>query len=351
MSSLEGLSNDQPLIDTRKLVRRERGFEVELPRHLAEVDSRRLYLGRACPSMFDYCVKVLGFSECVAYKRIAVARAGRRFPGLLDAVQQGEVHLTGASLIAPHLADGELEPWLAMARGATAREIKQRIAEQKPREAGPNFVRKLVVKPPATPASQSRVVRSKAETETAVPLQVKTNPRPTNDSAPAAARAPHPEPLGESRYSVRFVADADVHAQLEELRDLLRHTIPDGDVGKILAKAITELLERVKKQKVGSCARPRAPRASSTKTPSRHIPAEIRRTIWERDAGRCAYVSRDGTRCGETGRIEFHHQVPWARCHEHAVDNIALRCRAHNHYEAELAFGAEKMNQWRPGSG
>jgi 5-methylcytosine-specific restriction endonuclease McrA len=150
---------------------------------------------------------------------------------------------------------------------------------------------------------------------------------------------------------VRFVADADVHAQLEELRDLLRHTIPDGDVGKILAKAIGELLERVKKQKVGTCTRPRTPRASSAESPSRHIPAEMRRSVWERDGGRCAYVSLDGTRCGETGRIEFHHQVPWARCREHEVDNIALRCRAHNHYEAELAFGTEKMSRWRTGTG
>jgi 5-methylcytosine-specific restriction endonuclease McrA len=302
--------------------------------------------------MFDYCVKVLRFSECVAYKRIAVARAGRRFPDLLNAVQQGEIHLTGASLIAPHLADGEQEPWLAMARGATTREIKQRIAERKPREAGSNFVRKLAVKPPAAQVDRSRVVRSAAEKEPAAPPKSKTNvPASSDCSTRASGRAPHPEPLGESRYSVRFVADADVHAQLEELRDLLRHTIPDADVGKILAKAIGELLERVKKQKVGSCAKPRAPRASSVATPSRHIPAEIRRTVWERDGGRCAYVSRDGTRCGETGRIEFHHQVPWARCRAHEVDNIALRCRAHNHYEGELAFGAEKMSEWRTSTG
>jgi hypothetical protein len=31
--------------------------------------------------------------------------------------------------------------------------------------------------------------------------------------------------------------------------------------------------------------------------PSRHIPAAIRRAVWERDAGRCTYVSAGGRRC------------------------------------------------------
>ncbi len=275
MSCLEDLSNDFLLIETRELVERERGFEVELLEHLGEVDSRRLYLGQACSSMFDYCVKVLGFAEGVAYKR---------------------------------------------------------IAERKPREdVGANNVRRL----PIETSGEGRQEAAKAS------LPAK-EARPANREA-----APRPEPLGRSRYAVRFVAEAEVHAQLEELRSLLRHTIPDGDVGKILAKAIDELLERVKKQKTANCKAPRRRPGSSAKKPSRHIPAEVRRTVWQRDGGRCTYRSAEGHRCGQADRIEFHHRVPWARCREHEVDNIALRCRAHNQYEAVLDFGAEKMNRWQ----
>ncbi|HSL20539.1 MAG TPA: HNH endonuclease [Vicinamibacterales bacterium] len=71
---------------------------------------------------------------------------------------------------------------------------------------------------------------------------------------------------------------------------------------------------------------------------SRRIPAAVRREVWARDGGRCAFVGRQG-RCTETGFLEFHHVAPYARGGEARPDNIALRCRAHNAYEAELDFG------------
>ena len=117
---LEGLSNDQLLMHLQNLIQRDHNLEAELVAHLGEVDARRLYLEQACSSMFHYCVHVLHFAEAVAYKRIAVARAARKFPALLAALENGDLHLTGASLIAPHLEDGGAAEWLAIARHATA---------------------------------------------------------------------------------------------------------------------------------------------------------------------------------------------------------------------------------------
>ena len=54
-----------------------------------------------------------------------------------------------------------------------------------------------------------------------------------------------------------------------------------------------------------------------------------------------------GRQCRAGEFLGFHHQVPWARCREHAPSNISLRCRSHNQYEAELAFGAEHMAAYR----
>jgi hypothetical protein len=54
------------------------------------------------------------------------------------------------------------------------------------------------------------------------------------------------------------------------------------------------------------------------------------------------FVSRDGHRCGETRFLEFHHVVPAARGGRATVDNIQLRCRAHNGYEVDLFFGPGK---------
>ena len=68
MSHLRARFDAQLLSCLHTLIRRENSVETEL-----------LYLGEGCSSMFAYCVRVLHFAESVAYKRIAVARAGRRY--------------------------------------------------------------------------------------------------------------------------------------------------------------------------------------------------------------------------------------------------------------------------------
>jgi 5-methylcytosine-specific restriction endonuclease McrA len=73
---------------------------------------------------------------------------------------------------------------------------------------------------------------------------------------------------------------------------------------------------------------------------SRHIPAAVKRSVWNRDGGWCAFVGNNG-RCTETGFLEFHHIMPYADGGETSVENLELRCRPHNAYEAEKYFGGE----------
>ena len=155
------------------------------------------------------------------------------------------------------------------------------------------------------------------------------------------------EPLGAERYRVQFMADRETHAQLEELRALMRHQIPDGDVGKILARAVAVLHAQVRKRKFAEISRPRSsrPPASPKATPSRHIPAAIRRAVSARDGSRCSYVSSGGRRCDAQEFLEFDHVEAWAFTQAHSIDGITLRCRAHNQQRArhrlrEPAHGA-----------
>jgi len=62
--------------------------------------------------------------------------------------------------------------------------------------------------------------------------------------------------------------------------------------------------------------------------------------VWTRDGGRCAFVGTRG-RCTERGFLEFHHLVPFADSGTAVAENIQLRCRAHNQYEADLWFSAQ----------
>ncbi len=65
----------------------------------------------------------------------------------------------------------------------------------------------------------------------------------------------------------------------------------------------------------------------------------VRRTVWPRDGGRCAFLSATGTRCTERTFLEFHHVECHAKGGPATVENISLRCRRHNQCEAELSFG------------
>ena len=117
---------------------------------------------------------------------------------------------------------------------------------------------------------------------------------------------------------------------------LLRHALPSGDAAEIFDRAITLLVERLERQRFAETARPRASRPSTER--SRHIPATVRRAVSRRDSGRCAFVGGHG-RCAESAWLEFHHVEPYAAGGEATVQNIELRCRAHNAYEARLFFG------------
>ena len=69
----------------------------------------------------------------------------------------------------------------------------------------------------------------------------------------------------------------------------------------------------------------------------------MKRAVWLRDRGQCAFAARGGRRCGERAFPELHHIQPFAMGGEASVGNISLRCRRHNVYEAELVFGTIEL--------
>src|SRR6188474_2985692 len=116
MRTLDGLADAVVVAQLKELVARERRTGVEVLAHLGEVEARQLFLPAACSSMHEYCVRVLGFSEHASFKRIRVAKIGRRFPQVLEAMAAGGLHLSGALALAPHLTEANVFDVLAEAR-------------------------------------------------------------------------------------------------------------------------------------------------------------------------------------------------------------------------------------------
>jgi hypothetical protein len=283
---------------------------------------------------------VLHLSEHAAYGRIEAARAVRRFPLLLDLLTDGSVTLTTVTLLAPQLTPANHLAVLNDARHKSKRDVEHLVARLRPQPAVPATVRKLPepkVPEPTGPAA----VQSSAEEDAALMLAP-----PLPPSRPAIVT-----PLAPERYKVQFTVSRATHDKLRRAQDLLRHSIPNGDPAAIFDRALTVLLVDLEQAKLGATARPRAARPAASG--SRHIPAAVRREVWKRDGGQCAFVGTEG-RCRERGFLEFHHVQPYADGGASAVENLEIRCRAHNLHEAEQYFGSRLpllVRESRPGYG
>jgi hypothetical protein len=310
------LSDAELLAAVARLARSEREATVFLVAHIAELDARRLYLGEGFSSMFTYCTGALHLSEHEAYNRIEAARATRRFPVVLELLAQGALNLTTVRLLVSHLTEDNHEALLAAASYKSKREVEELLAGCFPRQDVAPSLRRLPASMPV-PAS------------------------PAAPTVPAAApsppqRRPVVAPLAADRYEVRFTASAAMKEKLRLAQDLLRHSIPDGDIAQVFDRALTVLLKDLARKKLAATSQPRS--AASSPGRSRHIPAQVKRTVWLRDGGRCSFVG-NGRRCEERGFLEFHHVRPYAAGGEATVENIRLACRNHNAHEAELHFG------------
>jgi hypothetical protein len=398
LASLRQLSDRELLARVVELSTREREATVQLVAHLAELDTRDVHLRAGHGSLFAYCRDALALSEQEAYNRIAVARAARRFPLVLELLESGAVNLTTVRLLGPHLTSENNRSVLESARGKSKAQVEEIAAALWPRPDAPSFVRKLpgarptaglgggpgarttsvwagnaASGPTVAPTSgypgtlEASAAASSVPSDPGLPIAPtsfpatsprahvpqagpppESNPGPIQSAAavastvpgvlpPPARRSAEVTPLSPDRYRVQVTIGSQTLEKLRLAKDLLRHAVPSGDEAVIFDRALTALLADIAQKKFASAEKPRA--SGTPAAGSRHIPADVKRKVWMRDLGRCAFVGTGGKRCDERAFLEFHHVTPFALGGEASFDNIQLRCRRHNAYEARLYFG------------
>jgi hypothetical protein len=290
----------------RQLARQSCVVEAEILIYLREVEERKVYRDYAHPSMHAFCVAELGFSECAAYNRITVARLGQRLPAVIEALHSGKVHLTGLRLLAPHLTPENHRDVLAEASGKSKNEIEEIVARLAPQPPVPTSIRTVAQKRPA------RV-----------------------------------KPLSPEWDLFEFTAPKSFRRLLRQGRALVRHEISDGDIASVLELALREMIAARMKKKFAVGAKPRATSRKPKKNASRHIPAAVKREVFERDGGRCTFTDARGRRCGEPGTVQFDHIDGFARTREHRAERMRLLCHEHNQHAADKLYGKAFMDRKR----
>ena len=300
---------------------------VEFLWHLAEVDRRRLFLEMGYSSLFAFCTERLRLTRSAAFRRTTAARLLVRFPAVEEYLSDGRLCLTTLVELRDVLEDSTHETVLEQAAWKTEDEVKVLVASLRPQPTPMDFVRR---------------VPEPARVEARPPMP---EPAPVELAAPVhRAPAARSEPIDADLYRVGMTIGREFKEELDEIKAMLSHKIPDGNLEAVLRECVRVTREVYRKRRRGS-DRQRAGKTTSAE--GRRIPVEVRRQVWDRDEGRCTFTSRDGRRCGSAHQLEFHHRLPYAMGGAATVDNITLHCRAHNGYRADLDYGAAHMAQFR----
>jgi hypothetical protein len=336
--SQKHLSNDALRHEIKNDPAREGEVTAMSLARLAEYDARKLYLPDGFPSMLAYCMAELRLSEDEAKKRIRVARAGHRCPSVFEALADGRVNLSGLVCLARHLTAETADELLAAASHKTRHELEHLIAERFPRA---DVAARVEAIPPA-PLALAAVEGAPGPPHGADILGP--------DDADVAPGCAHDRgrvrPLSRESYAVQFTRSREDDERFRYLQDLLGHQVARGNLAKVYDRAVRELIAKMERVRFGACAKPRKG-SQGASTDTRYVPAQVKREVWQRDGGRCTFVSESGRRCEARGEVEFDHVKEFARGGETTVDGLRLRCRGHNQYTAEQTFGVGFMQHKR----
>ncbi|MES1179388.1 MAG: HNH endonuclease, partial [Myxococcales bacterium] len=321
------------------LVQRENESLSDLLAHLADLDQRELCVAMGYSSLFAYCTEALGFCKSSAGRRIAAARVCREFPEAFARVAKGELQLSVLCALRPHLnAENASELFAACSR-KSVEQVEELLAARFPKPEVRDLVRRLPARVQRTPDIGSEM---RAAPASAAPTK-----------APPATGVGTVKPLSLERFSVNFTADGEFRELLDEVRALISHSEPKGDLLTVMKRGLEVLRDQLLTQRFGVGRKPRRirlkassdsqtvarPRHESVKQ-TRHVPAAVARAVYERDQGQCTFWADDGRRCSERRLLQLDHVIPQAEGGEATPTNLRLRCRAHNLHTARQHFGA-----------
>jgi 5-methylcytosine-specific restriction endonuclease McrA len=308
-------------IELHELLGREfqllKNQELKVVHLMHEIDRRRIWAERGFSSFLKYCVESFKISEADFFRKKALLDTIREIPEVEAKIELGFVTATAVTYAATQfrreaqkreVTREEKSEWLTRLEGKSCSEAKQELAKFSPETATPpDRIKNL---------DGERVVRS-------------------------------------------YTSDSELEAMIKEAQGIFNYK----DYADLLKKVLRLALDKKKPQRHATqstekqCAITEqqviTQHQTVTKHPAikkrrRYISLKVKRAVRERDEHRCSYVDLvTGRRCNQTARLEFDHVTPFAVGGDDSVQNLRLRCRAHNALTAAQFYGEEKMRVFR----
>ncbi len=259
---LSHLTDKTLLKDTKNLVLHERRVSVEILHHLKEIDVRKLYADLKWSSLFDYCVRELGYSESSAQRRIVAARLMGEMPEVGPKIETGALTLTNISQVQKFFKDPEKKrEVLQEVEGLSKKECEKKLFEISGVEISAKETRKRI---------------------------------------------------SETKVKVAIVLSDETIQAMEKVKSLLGKELSSDELIQFMAEAAIQKIEKEKFKQTKS--KGSLPLAKVRRTPS----AKVKREVYLRDK-KCS-------NCRSIHNLNFDHRKAHALGGTSSIENIRLLC-------------------------
>jgi len=350
--------NDKELMQRLKdLVRGERELTCEILLHLIEMEVRKLYLPLGYPSIYQYCISGLQYSESATKRRITASRWVRKFPEVYELLKSRKLSLSVVCSIASIITEENKAVLLTRVMGKRRIDVEAVVASYKPVNPVKDRITAIVVKQSA---------------QEELPL-VAENELANNRENHMGSQRTHVELSGNSeeaqvveqnkQYKIECAVSEEFYKKLKLVEALLSNKIgPGPSIEAVLEPVLDEFIERhspekkearrqqrQQKKQIAEAVRAlsgKAKRAAKASRPSRYIREQDRDRALVKAGLCCSYEGENGVRCSATKNLHIDHIVPHACSGTNTIENLRVLCAMHNRLEAERVLGDEFMKQF-----
>ncbi len=322
------------------LLAREHAALGEFLVALAEFDAQKLWIPLGYASLFDFLRRELKLSAGAAFYRKTAAELIGKFPQVIEPLRDGRLCLMTVAEVARVLTPENRELVLPRFFHLSKREAQALAAELQPHQAPP--YREVVTTtrvPVPTPVLPLPAPSAPRAIESVLPVETPVAGPISVEAAPARATA---QALTADLNRLHVTVTREFLKKLDAARNAMSHSNPGASIQEILEAGLDLLLDRhAKRNGVVKKPRPVPPPSSDPE----HVPAHVRRAVWERDGGRCQHPLASGGACGSTVRVELHHRRSRHRGGPPTVENLTTLCGFHHDRETRREFGDDLVDR------